>query len=314
MSDTLFENYTAPSPTEIGTVGDINESEWEAVTWTTASGHTVSSVKILIFRKGVLTAHTVTVSVKATSSAQPTGADLCSVTYDPAALSTNAAGTTVEFVFGSPATLTTATIYAIVVRFSSGVTTGVNCLGMNGQANPGSGVANEKRNYSSDAGSNWTTAGSTFTYAVYGVSSTVDYTLTCGQGSYTLTGQVLAMTRQLRMTLDQGSYVLTGFALGMSPGYGMLCTMGSYVLTGFDLSFGRTWIMTLAQGSYTLTGQAINMGLSFTMALQTGYYTLTGFAAFFLGWFKRTKPSRGTYTPRTKPSIGSWTKRNKPSH
>lgn len=143
--------------------------------------------------------------------------------------------------------------------------------------------------------------------------TTIDYSMAAGQGSYALTGQALTMTQALKMTLDQGSYALTGFATALSKGYTLVAEMGSYVLTGFDLTMIRTWIMTMAQGAYTLTGQALTMTIAWVMSLSTGYYTLTGFAIFLLGWLKRVKPSLGVWTSRTKPSIGVYTPRTKPA-
>src|SRR3990167_7683248 len=141
MSDTLYENYDAPATElEIGTVGDSSASFWESEVFTVgATAHTVSSIKLLIARRGTLASHVVTVSVKAVDgSFHPTGADLASVTYDPVALSTSA--TLVEFTFASPADLSANTAYAIVVRFSSGTTDASNNLGMYGTGSPGSGV------------------------------------------------------------------------------------------------------------------------------------------------------------------------------
>lgn len=137
--------------------------------------------------------------------------------------------------------------------------------------------------------------------------------IACAQGSYALTGQALTMTQALNMACAQGSYVLTGIATAFSIGQTLVAAMGSYALTGFDVTFLRTWIMALAQGSYTLTGQALGLYKGWYMALETGYYTLTGFAIFLLGWLKRVKPDRGTYTGRTKPSMGVYTARTKPS-
>lgn len=144
--------------------------------------------------------------------------------------------------------------------------------------------------------------------------STINYTLALAQGSYTLTGQALGMTKALHLTCAQGSYVLTGIAATIGKGYTLALAMGSYVLTGISLTLTKALRITCAQGSYTLTGQALGMTRQLIMTMSTGYYAITGFATLFLGWFKRVKPSRGTYTPRTKPSVGTWTKRTKPTH
>jgi len=164
-----------------------------------------------------------------------------------------------------------------------------------------------------------------FLYSISPV-TTVDYTLACAQGSYTLTGQTLNMTKALSLALAQGSYTLTGFAAGLGKGYTLLMSMGSYALTGFDANFTKSLIISCVQGAYTLTGQTLTMTIAILFTgIETGYYTLTGFAIFLLGWIKRvkpligdwtkhTKPGIGSYTKHTKPSIGTYTKRTKPTH
>lgn len=135
------------------------------------------------------------------------------------------------------------------------------------------------------------------------------------QGAYTLTGQALTMIQALIFSLDQGAYTLTGQAMTMSKQFAALVAeMGSYVLTGFDASVTAAYTMALEYGSYALTGIALTMNKAWKMTMEMGSYTLTGFGAFFLGWFRRIKPERGTYTGRTKPAIGTYTKRTKPQH
>lgn len=142
--------------------------------------------------------------------------------------------------------------------------------------------------------------------------TTIDYTLTCAYGSYTLTGQATTFTKALKMILAQGSYTLTGFATLFSNGYTLIAEYGSYALTGVATNLTKALNMTMAYGSYTLTGVATVFTKALKLTASTGYYTLTGFIMYILGWFKRIKPSRGTYTKRTKPSAGTWTKRTKP--
>lgn len=168
MSDTLFENYDAPATeVENGTPGDPNGAAWEAAIFTVgAVGHTVSSVKLLIKRRGTLTGKTLTISIRAVDgSFHPTGSDLCSVSVDPSGYSTSA--TVIEYTFSSPATLSASTAYAIVVRLDSADAS--NNVGIFGTASPGSGVSNEKRHFSVNSGSSWTATGSTFEYYVYGI-------------------------------------------------------------------------------------------------------------------------------------------------
>lgn len=166
---TLFENYDAPATeTEQAGIGDPNANAWESQVFTVgATDHSISRVTLLAKRVGTLASHVVTVSIKAVDgSYHPTGADLASVTYDPVALSTSY--TLTDFTFTTPVLLSANTLYAIVLRFTSGTPSSSNYVSLGGTANPGSGVANEKRHYSTDGGSSWNLAGSTWEYYVYG--------------------------------------------------------------------------------------------------------------------------------------------------
>ncbi len=107
----------------------------------------------------------------------------------------------------------------------------------------------------------------------------VNNTLACAQGSYTLTGQALALKKSMHVLMAQGSYALTGFALAFIRGRTMVLAQGSYFLTGFSLAFTKAMHISLAQGSYVLTGFAMATQRAAHMTMETGYYVLTGFAA-----------------------------------
>lgn len=63
------------------------------------------------------------------------------------------------------------------------------------------------------------------------------YTLTCAQGSYTLTGQDLTFKRALKLAMAYGSYVLTGQATALKKASKIVLDYGSYVLSGIAMVF-----------------------------------------------------------------------------
>jgi hypothetical protein len=99
--------------------GTLYGPRWYAQTFKTgAVGHTITSVKLLMWREG--SPGTVTVSIKAVNgSGHPTGADLTSGTTNGNTLTTNTAGEWREITL-TEYTLAVNTTHAIVVRATSG--------------------------------------------------------------------------------------------------------------------------------------------------------------------------------------------------
>lgn len=104
------------------------------------------------------------------------------------------------------------------------------------------------------------------------------YTITAGQGSYSLTGQTVNPLFSAIVTAGQGSYSLTGQATTLT----------------YTPLVNRT--ITAEQGSYTLTGQA--QSLSFGRALQAlvGTYSLNGITTGLI--WSGAIPSTGYLTQR----------------
>jgi len=108
-----FEYYN----TGDDSVGMAYSNYWVAQTFTVgATGHTVTSVKLLLCRAG--SPGTVTVSIRATDGTHPTGTDLTSGTIDGNSLTTNSAGAWYEIVL-TEYPLSANTKYAIVVQAPS---------------------------------------------------------------------------------------------------------------------------------------------------------------------------------------------------
>ena len=102
------------------------------------------------------------------------------------------------------------------------------------------------------------------------------HTLTCTQGSYSLTGQSMTGTKNTSTVLAQGSYSLTGQTMTGGIDYSTVANNGSYSLTGQSVTFEWDHLTLLDQGSYTLSGQVINLQKGFTLNLTNGSYSLTG--------------------------------------
>lgn len=110
----MYEYYNTGDDNHIWLYG----SNWAAQTFTPSVAHTITSVKLKLFRSGA--PGTVTVSIRATSGGQPTGSDLCSGTTSGDTLTTSAPGAWREITLGSGYGLSAGTTYAIVVRATSG--------------------------------------------------------------------------------------------------------------------------------------------------------------------------------------------------
>jgi len=92
----------------------IYSSIWRGQTFTPSVAHTITSVKLKLYRIGAAPG-TVTVGIRATSGGQPTGGDLCSGTIDGNTLTTLFTGAWYEITLGSGYDLSAGTKYAIVV-------------------------------------------------------------------------------------------------------------------------------------------------------------------------------------------------------
>ena len=142
-------------------------TRWAAQTFTPSVAHTITSVKLKLFRVGA--PGTVTVSIRATSGGQPTGSDLCSGTTSGDTLTTSTLGEWREITLGSGYGLSAGTTYAIVIRAISG--DGSNSLSwrVDGSSPTYGGGMNL---YSIDSGSSWISdAGYDFMFEEWGTAT-----------------------------------------------------------------------------------------------------------------------------------------------
>jgi len=104
--------------TNADTVGVFSGAAWGGQSFTPSVDHTITSVRLLIYRDG--SPGDVTVSIRATDgSGHPTGNDLCVGTTDGDTLTTNDAGEWREITLGAGYDLSASVKYAIVLGVES---------------------------------------------------------------------------------------------------------------------------------------------------------------------------------------------------
>lgn len=162
MSDTLYESYDTGDDT---TKGAIFGPGWRGQTFTPAISHTITSVKVKIFRTG--SPGTVNFGVYATSAGKPTGATLCTGTLDGNSLPTTT--TTLTEVALSGALLTAGTMYAIVFSAPSGANSS-NAISLRVKA--AGTYAGGSYIFSSNSGSSWSTDAGDIVFDEYGIPAT----------------------------------------------------------------------------------------------------------------------------------------------
>lgn len=117
--------------------------------------------------------------------------------------------------------------------------------------------------------------------------------LACAAGSYTLTGSVALVDTAL--TATPGSYSLTGQAVGLRASRRLAAVQGSYTLSGQSIAMIHGYVMPIGQGTYTLTGQTISLsGPQKVLTLEAGDYDLTG-QALGLKAARRLSAGQGSY-------------------
>jgi len=145
---TLYEYYNTGDDADVSFYGAF----WRAQTFTPATAHKITSVKLKLYRTGL--PGTITVSIRATNgSGHPTGNDLCSGTTNGDTLTDVTSGEWREITLGAGYDLSVNTKYAIVVRALSGNSSNYACWRVDGSSPTYAGGCLE---YSSDSGISWT--------------------------------------------------------------------------------------------------------------------------------------------------------------
>jgi|GEM_PF-1973300 len=147
---TVDQSYTTGDDSQ----ENISPTYWEAQTFTTGLEQRVRGVWIKVYRSTSQYPGTITVGIRAVDgSGHPTGADLCLGTYNGNSISHFISGDTANWIyipFTTGVILATGTKYAIVVRAGA-----EGIYWRNDSSSPG--YASGNREYSTNAGANWTT-------------------------------------------------------------------------------------------------------------------------------------------------------------
>jgi hypothetical protein len=109
--------------------------------------------------------------------------------------------------------------------------------------------------------------------------TTTNYTLPLAQGSYSLSGQAVALKAGRKMPAAQGSYSLNGQSVGLNysgAARALSAAQGSYSLSGQGVGLGADRKIQIAQGSYALSGQVVALKPARRLSAAQGSYALTG--------------------------------------
>lgn len=102
------------------------------------------------------------------------------------------------------------------------------------------------------------------------------YTLACGAGSYTYTGNAASLTKAIGLVCDAGAYSYVGQAATLSVGYGLVCGAGAYSYTGNEATLSVSYGLLCASGSYAYTGNATTLTKEIGLLCDSGAYVYTG--------------------------------------
>lgn len=119
-------------------------NNWRAMTFTPETNHTIRGVRLALYGSSI---GTITVSIRATTSGLPNGADLCTGTLDGSQLNGTWDGKVYDISLGAGTALTAGTVYALVVRTASG--------NLSWRSSP-AGYDRGQKCTSANAGSSWT--------------------------------------------------------------------------------------------------------------------------------------------------------------
>lgn len=97
---------------------DVYGTAWVSQTFTAGSTYTATRLRLKLYRVGSPGA--VVVSLRATSAGSPTGSDLCVGVLSGNDLTTDTAGAWYSIMLGSGTSITSAGVYAVVIRATSG--------------------------------------------------------------------------------------------------------------------------------------------------------------------------------------------------
>lgn len=110
-------------------------------------------------------------------------------------------------------------------------------------------------------------------------STSVSYTLSAAQGSFTYTGKTSLLKIGHTIIAALGSYTLTGFAALLSKGKYLAVSVGNFTYTGYSATITSFRTMAAAVGAYVLTGKNALFSVGHTIAASVGSFAYTGISA-----------------------------------
>lgn len=102
------------------------------------------------------------------------------------------------------------------------------------------------------------------------------YTLPAAAGSYSLSGNAIALRAARNLTAAAGTYALTGTAAALRISRTLAAAPGAYSLTGSAAALRTARALPAAPGSYALTGNAISMRATRRLPAGLGTYSMVG--------------------------------------
>lgn len=100
--------------------------------------------------------------------------------------------------------------------------------------------------------------------------------LAAGQGSFSLTGQTVALLQGRRLVAVQGAFALSGQAATLRGAHKLLAAQGSYLVSGQIVALQGAHRVVLVQGAYAIAGQDAGLRAGRRLAPDQGAYVLTG--------------------------------------
>ena len=159
MGYTLKDNHD----TNNNLLSGILNTAWAAMTFTASDSYTITKVSLLIYRAATAPANVVA-SIRATTAGVPSGADLCEGSVVGSTLTTNSAGTWIEFDLGVGTALTSGVKYSVCLRPDENI-------GIYWRVDTASGYANGNMCTDNASGTSWTTRTYDGAFRTYSISA-----------------------------------------------------------------------------------------------------------------------------------------------
>lgn len=102
------------------------------------------------------------------------------------------------------------------------------------------------------------------------------YSLTAGQGTYTLSGQAATLRAARTIAAAQGTYTLSGQTATLAVARTLAAGQGAYSISGQNVTLIATRTIAAGQGTYSLSGQDATLRAARTLTAASGTYTLSG--------------------------------------